>query len=248
MTGAGMSGSLSREVLHRLPVLGVQEVLEALEPVQPGTSPSAEGVLVTLFLRSGHSLIGYLVGRSPENQAGRARPGEPMVLIHCADVTGRRDDALSYVRAASIEALTVHRASQALEALSGGEIEAPPAGEVPTRLGVSRRCEVLTKRLEEGGGGTIALSVVWEGMPREELALHSLSELMNETVSSLIQIYGENGPEILPRTLEGVRFEEGSVAGVSRHGNVLIVSAAFSRGKAGRLSGATLVKALEAVL
>jgi hypothetical protein len=163
------------EALGRLTAQSIDAVVDELLALRR-RSESGEQVptpLVTLHLRSGRDLVGYLMARS---NAGA--PGEAWLVHVPGAARNAGDDDVAYVPPAAVEALTVHGAGRLALAVAA---LAPP----PSRLELSRRAAELGRSLSERAHHGVAVEVDWERLPAGDEVLKALALALDRTGRAL---------------------------------------------------------------
>jgi hypothetical protein len=161
------------EALGRLTAQSIDAVVDELLALRRRGN-AGEGVptpMVTLHLRSGRDVVGYLLARS---NAGA--PGEAW-LVHVPGA-GRGGDDVAYVPPSAVEALTVHGARQLALAVAA-------LAPVPTRLELSRRAAELGRSLSERAHHGVAVEVDWERLPSGDASLKTLATALERTGRAL---------------------------------------------------------------
>lgn len=229
-------------MFHELPPLDVQEVLDEIGRREGATAgdPAGPAPVLTLLLRSGATITGQVL------RVGRAGPRRPL-LLRRVDALRGPEDALVYVDAAAIEALTVHAASEVLDLLSRGQLDRLP-DDVPGRLALQRRAARIGEHASSLLGDPLPVAVAWGGLPDSPEGRWSLSLVLDALAQALEDIAGTpEGLEAL-RSLEELRIEHGPQPRVCREAGALVLCCTFDAGEQGRLTGSALVRALEASL
>ena len=234
----------STELLGKLRARALRPLLEALCQAG-GADPEGSGApVLTLHLRSGRDLTGRPIHVAEE----RGSPGAVVLLRPVGGARGAPTGEVTYVELGAVEGVTVHDAAAAIGPLSGGELEPPPEGPVPTRLGLGRRCVAMSETLSRALSQPLVVEIDWTGISATPEALYSLGQLIGDAeaaLSALIATYGAS--EIAPK-LASLRFHQAMSAQVQRRGDALSVGADLDRGRGGRMDKDGLKGAMEGAL
>jgi hypothetical protein len=221
------------ELLAKLPSKPIPELLASLARGYDQSDDPARPRLpvVILHLRSGRDLSGRIVrlGQDP----GRGQT----LLLQAADSGGRAaETAALYVPLDSVEAVTVLEADQYADLLSDGALPAPPSNApAPSRLDVLRAAEELNQAFVKQRGAAVKLDVdAAAGLPGEDL--RSLSVLVKETFAALSEIASDPLGRESMAAVRTLKIADAAAAGARLSDGCLEISAALSRGRAGRLS------------
>ncbi|MBN1208772.1 MAG: hypothetical protein JXB05_28180 [Myxococcaceae bacterium] len=190
---------------------------------------------VTLHLRSGRELTGFLLELREDPRSGKA------VVLHALSADARRaePDAI-FVRPEVIEAITVHD----LPSLAQPPRELPPP---PTRLELRRKLAQRRDSLAAALGTPLALEVDWDRLPPEPEALGALDALGSRAFGVLEELTRELlGLEALRTHVRELRLAVGSAAQVLREQESLLLVTTV--GAAGWMSKEDLRGAIEKVL
>jgi len=190
---------------------------------------------VTLHLRSGRELQGFLLEQREDSRVGKT------LVLHALSGDGRRPepDAL-FVRPESVEAVTVHDLPSLYQPQQGG----PPP---PTRLELRRKLSERQAALATALGTPLEVQVDWERLPAEPEALAALDTLATRAFGVLEELCRElMALESLRANVRQVHLSVGSASQVLREGQrLLLITSVFPTGW---LSREALQQALEKVL
>jgi hypothetical protein len=190
---------------------------------------------VTLHLRSGRELHGFLLELREDPRGGKA------LVLHPLSMDGRRPEPdATFVRPEVIEALTVHD----LPSLAQPPRSTTPP---PTKLELRRKLAEHQAALAATLGTPLELEVDWERLPAEPEALVALQELGARAFGVLEEIAREMmGLEALRTHVRKVRLAVGSTAQVLREQQSLLLVTTMS--VLGWMSKEDLRRELEKVL
>jgi hypothetical protein len=190
---------------------------------------------VTLHLRSGRELQGFLLEQRDDHRGGKS------LVLHALSADARRPepDAI-FVRPDVIEAITVHD----LPSLEQPPRTSPPP---PTKLELRRRLAERQVSLAATLGTPLELEVDWESLPPEPEALAALDALGTRAFSVLDELTRDlMGLEALRTRVRKLRLAVGSAPQVLREQQALLL--VTTAPAAGWLSKDELRRAIEKVL
>jgi hypothetical protein len=168
------------ELNLRLPVKTISKLIAELSVLQDRvrSGERIEIPTVTLLFSSGQSLCGIVM------RAITAAPpdGEATLLLQSRDVPMD----LHYILIAAIQAVTVHYTDRSLPLLSDGKIR-ETAGRVPSRLELERQARSISAQLPG-----IELTILWDELPRSDLAFQSLELLLQDLQTILLAICADS--------------------------------------------------------
>lgn len=171
---------------------------------------------VTLHLRSGRELQGFLVEQREEGRSGKT------VVLHALSSDARRaePDAI-FIRNEVIEAITVHDLPSLAQPPRGG----PPP---PTRLELKRKLAERQSSLASALGTPLELEVDWERInePETLAALDTLSTRAFGVLEALTR--DVMGLEALRTNVRKLRLEVGASAQVRREEQTLVLATTVS--------------------
>ncbi len=202
------------KALDALKARGLDEVLDELHGLKqrqrsglPVRIPA-----VTLHLRSGRDVYGFVLEVAEDRRAGR------MVLLHAPgpELRNPQTDAM-YLAAASIEALTLHDVE-----LQDKPVEAPAGTPAPTGLQLKRRFAELSRTLGEPYGGEVPLEL--SGAPDADglRALASLADRLVEVMRKLAA--DELGREAVREKVRRIALAVSEGTGASLTGGTLTIT------------------------
>jgi hypothetical protein len=225
------------KALKGLEARTVEELLSRLAELQPSRARGEPVRLprVTLHLRSGSELQGFLLELREDSRGGRS------VVLQALSADARRaePDAI-FVRPDSIEALTVHD----LPSLSQPPRDLPPP---PTKLELRRKLAQRRDALAAALGSPLELEVDWDRLPAEPEALGALDALGSRAFGVLEELSRESlGLEALRTHVRTLRLAVGSAAQVLREQQSLLLVTTV--GAASWMSKEALRGAIEKVL
>jgi hypothetical protein len=190
---------------------------------------------VTLHLRSGRELQGFLLEQRDDGRGNKA------VVLHLLSADARRSepDAL-FVRPEAIEAITVHDLPSLQQPARGG----PPP---PTKLELRRKLSEHQATLAAALGTPLEVQVDWDRLPAESESLGALDTLASRAFSVLEELSRElMALESLRANVRQLHLSVGSTSQVLREGQrLMLVTTMFPTGW---LSREALQQALEKVL
>jgi hypothetical protein len=190
---------------------------------------------VTLHLRSGRELQGFLLEQREEGRSGKT------VVLHALSSDARRPepDAI-FVRAEVIEAITVHDLPSLAHPSRGG----PPP---PTRLELKRKLAERQASLASALGTPLELEVDWDRISQDPEGLVALDTLSTRAFGELEALTRDvMGLEALRTNVRKLRLEVGSPAQVRREEQTLVLATTVS--VMGWMSKEDLHSAIEKVL
>ncbi len=191
---------------------------------------------VTLHLRSGRELHGFLLEQREDPRSGKT------VVLHALSADTRRTepDAI-FVRPEVIEAITVHD----LPSLTQPPRDLPPP---PSKLELRRKLTQRRDSLAAALGTPLELEVDWDRLrPEEPEALGALDALGTRAFDVLEELTRELlGLEALRTQVRKVRLAVGSAAQVLREQQSLLLIT--PEGATGWMSKESLRAAIEKVL
>ncbi|MEW6733981.1 MAG: hypothetical protein AB1489_21825 [Acidobacteriota bacterium] len=231
--------------LSILPAKTVSAILAELHSLRrrANAGENIPTVLITLHLRSGRDLRGWLIDLSEER-------GQLAALLQLPgnDLHNPQTDLL-YLELSTIEAVTIHNAWEVANLISFGRIGAPPGVSPPTRLEVKRSLVELSHSLAQTIDISLSYQVDWNKIPQSGEPLRALAETVREATEVLKGI-GQDplGKEALAKRVKQVEFENGSTPGVSLKGDLLTITIVLEQGRTGRLAHTELRDRIEAVL
>ncbi len=225
------------KALKSLEARTLEELLTRLAEVQALKAKGEPVRLpqVTLHLRSGRELQGFLLELREESRSGKT------VVLHALSTDARRPepDAI-FVRSEVIEAITVHDLPSLAHPSRGG----PPP---PTRLELKRKLAERQASLAAALGTPLELEVDWERLPQETDALAALETLSTRAFAVLEALARDvMGLEALRTNVRKLRLEVGSSAQVRREEQALVLATTVS--VMGWMSKEDLHSAIEKVL
>lgn len=190
---------------------------------------------VTLHLRSGRDLQGFLLEQREDHRTGKT------VVLHALSTDARHPepDAI-FIRTEVIEAITVHDLPSLAHPARGG----PPA---PTRLELKRKLAERQSALAATLGTPLELEVDWERISQEPDGLAALETLSTRAFDVLEALTRDVlGLEALRTNVRKLRLEVGSPAQVRREEQTLVLATTAS--VMGWMSKEDLHSAIEKVL
>lgn len=189
--------------------------------------------LVTLHLRNGRDMQGYVLGLKEER-------GQWNLLLHApgADLRQPEDDAL-YLNRASVEAVTVHNVSW----LSSEPARSEPA---PGRVQLQRLARDLGDAVGKLVDSSLATEIDFEGVPDGE-ALWGLADVIKMTETSLLALAADDTGRAAVRAVKRLRFGAGSSPSVDKAAGVIVVRTTL-RGPESRMTESDLKAALAKAL
>jgi hypothetical protein len=156
------------EINLRLPVKTISKLIAELSALQDRvrSGERLELPTVTLWLNSGQSLCGMVL------RTTTASPPDcdATLLLQSRDVPMD----MHYIAISAIQGVTVHYTDRSLSLLSDGKIRAN-AGRVPARLELERQARSISAQLDG-----IELVILWDELPRSDLAFQSLDLLLQD--------------------------------------------------------------------
>jgi hypothetical protein len=168
------------EINLRLPVKTISKLIAELSALQDRvrSGERLELPTVTLWLNSGQSLCGIVV------RAVAAPPPdcEATLLLQSRDVPMD----MHYITIAAIQSVTVHYTDRSLSLLSDGKIR-ENAGRVPARLELERQARSISAQLDG-----IEFVILWDELPRSDLAFQSLERLLQDLQTILSAIRSDH--------------------------------------------------------
>lgn len=215
----------------------LEELLTRLAELQPLRARGEPVRLpqVTLFLRSGRELRGFLLEQREDSRGNRA------LVLQALGGDGRRAEPdAHFVRPESIEAITVHDLPSLHQPQRGGP---PPPSKLELRRKLGERQATLAAAL----GTPLEVQVDWERLPAEPEALAALDTLASRAFGILEELTRElMALESLRANVRQVHLAVGSASQVLREGQrLLLVTSLFPTGW---MSREALQQALEKVL
>jgi hypothetical protein len=215
--------NLAEEALLDLPARPVASVLAQLLEIrrESRNDPDVANPLLTIHLRSGQCITGWLIG------AGGDKHGEGLVFWQPgADPRQPAHDAL-YVDPDSVEAVTVHKAGDIAHLLSPGGMGRPPGASAPTRLELRRKADEWFKVLAEEVA-PLAWDISFESVPDSEDARWCLYDYLKQTFVALRVIGREElGRQALGSKVKSVRLLSRTAPLVSLEQGTLSVGASM---------------------
>lgn len=193
--------------------------------------------LVTLHLKSGRDLTGWIVDAGEDS-----RHGENLVFhIPGRDFRNPDDDAC-YLPPATIEAITVHGAGGHALALEQGR----PA---PSQIELNRRAEEMGRLVSTACGTDVHFAVDWDATPDHGEPLKAMEDIMRMVAGVLTDICAEPlGRQAVLSKVRAVRLGQGPTARVALDGETLAIVVPVGTTGEGRLSALDLRRAVESVL
>jgi hypothetical protein len=225
------------KALKGLEARTLEELLTRLAELQPLRAKGEPVRLprVTLHLRSGRELQGYLLEQREDSRGGKA------LVLHALSADARRaeTDAI-FVRPEAFEAVTVHDLPSLHQPARGG----PPP---PTKLELRRKLAERQATLAAALGTPLEVQVDWDRLPAEPEALAALDTLGSRAFGILEELTRElMALESLRANVRQIHLSVGSASQVLREGQrLLLVTSLFPTGW---LSREALQQALEKVL
>jgi hypothetical protein len=225
------------KALKGLEARTLEELLTRLAELQPLRAKGEPVRLprVTLHLRSGRELQGYLLEQREDMRGGKA------LVLHALSADARRaePDAI-FVRPEALEAVTVHDLPSLHQPPRGG----PPP---PTKLELRRKLAERQATLAAALGTPLEVQVDWERLPAEPEALAALDTLSSRAFGILEELTRElMALESLRANVRQLHLSVGSASQVLREGQrLLLVTSLFPTGW---MSPEALRQALEKVL
>jgi hypothetical protein len=225
------------KALKSLEARTLDELLTLLAELQPLRAKGEPVRLprVTLHLRSGRELQGFLLEQRADQRGGKT------VVLHALSTDARRaePDAI-FVRPEVIEAITVHDLPSLAQPPRGG----PPP---PTKLELKRKLAERQATLAAALGTPLELEVEWDSLPPEPEALAALDALGTRTFSVLEELTRElMGLEALRANVRKLRLSVGPAGQVLREQQSLLLATTVS--VMGWMSQGDLHRAIEKVL
>lgn len=192
------------KALEELKARTIEELLSRLAELQPMRAKGEPVRLpkVTLHLRSGRELQGFLLEERSDHRGGKT------VVLHAFSSDGRRTepDAI-FVRPEVIEAVTVHD----LPSLAQPPKNLPPP---PTRLELKRKLAERQAAVAAALGTPLELEVDWEQVQTPE-ALSAIDALGTRAFAVLEELTRELlGLEALRTKVRKLRLATGTTAQV----------------------------------
>jgi hypothetical protein len=190
---------------------------------------------VTLHLRSGRELQGFLLEQRDDGRSNKA------VVLQALSTDGRRSepDAI-FIRPEMIEALTVHDLPSLYQPPRGG----PPP---PTKLELRRKLGERQASLASALGTPLEVQVDWERLPAESEALSALDTLASRAFGILDELCRDvMALESLRANVRQLHLSVGMASQVQREGQRLLLVTVMS--PTGWLSREALHQAIEKVL
>ncbi|MEW5850108.1 MAG: DUF4908 domain-containing protein [Myxococcota bacterium] len=193
--------------------------------------------LVTLHLRGGRDLTGWIVDAGEDPRHGAA------LVFHIPGRDFRNpDDDACYLPPAAVEAITVHGAGGHALALEQGR----PA---PSQLELDQRANELSRRVSRAAGRDVVFSVDWDATPDHGEPVKVMEDIMRMTAAVLEDLSAEPvGRQAVAAKVRAVRFGQGPNARVALDGETLMVIVPVNSTGEGRLSNLDLRRAVESLL
>ncbi|MEM6994331.1 MAG: hypothetical protein AAF721_27700 [Myxococcota bacterium] len=195
--------------LMRLPVERPAAILGRLAVLRATAGEDAPRPDVTVWLHSGVSLHGTVVGCDP--------PGDAVLL----QASSGRLDAV-FVALSTVAAVTVHASEATLPLLR--DVATPsPAGPPPTKLQLRRALSTLSQELSERLGHSIALEVRWTDFPTDEAALAVVWSTAKAIQGALSAVTADAMGRTACANLSEIQIRRTPPQGVHRDANRLLV-------------------------
>ena len=156
------------------PHLGISGLLEILvETLRQAVQTKREAVpLVSVFLRSGHSLHGYAVGFSTTPEA------KTLIFANLPTDAGTPKD-LSYILLSQIDSVTVQDAISTIDHLSDGVVATPLSGDSSVQR-LSSELQTLTQEINSIKGMKITTEIADLGQDPNSQTIDGLRHVVRD--------------------------------------------------------------------
>ncbi len=161
------------DAFDQLPARRLAAVVERLQAARQRVRQGAPFALplATFYLRSGSQLSGWVLATHTEHS-------QMLVLLQLTSPQPDVPPSVAYLALDAVEAIVVQQAEQHLALLSDGAVQAPPRGEAPARLAVSREWRQLCADLSTLVGVPIVGEIAWETLPSHPAARTNLATVI----------------------------------------------------------------------
>ena len=180
----------AQRLLDRLPARSVRSLLDTLLALRARARVDldTEVPLVTLYLRNGRSLTGWIIDEAKDPN------GRGLLLHSPGDVPHQPELDLHYVDPGAIDAITVIGAGAIADTLSNGVIGALPSAPPPSRLQLRQRAEAMQKSFAADLGVAAKWQFDSSALPDDLMVLAGSAHLLRETAAALRAIARKDVP------------------------------------------------------